>query len=208
MPDNSLYPPQIITLRPSVVILGEPEVDLLLDITSIRFTENRRRCKSLEVSVNNWDGASIDYKYSGGAQGNDLAHIGADIKFCCGSYTLALGKIASLAPDFGHGGPPTLTFSVNAHHAPRKAPSDVFTIAYGAELSEFHPVLYSDRSRIRAFGIADGSPLFIAGIKLTISAIGKIFNGTYSVTETIHTFNKEHGYRISFTCVKPVPQGT
>jgi len=197
---------QLTRALPSVMILGDPDLDLAQDLLSLQFCANTMRCKILEVLVNNWGSINnqIGYKYFGESQpqGGNSIQIGAKIKLSVGAFTMAVGNIITLAPNFPQDGPPTLSFSVDAHRPRQKISSDVFTITYGSGLREFHPVLHSGHSKIQAFGIADGSPQLIAGIQLKISSLGDVLNGTYSVTESTHTFDKEHGYRTSFTCVK------
>jgi hypothetical protein len=198
--------PQLIGARPNVIILGDPDLDLAQDIISLKFCANTARCKVLEVLINNWGNINnqFGYKYSGKSQsqGGDPIQIGVKIKLSFGTFTMAVGNIITLAPNFPEGSPPTLCFSVDAHRPRQKIPSDVFTIEYGGGLREFHPILHSGHSTIQGFGIADGSPKLIAGIKLKISNLGDVFNGTYSVTESTHTFDIEHGYQTSFACVK------
>ncbi len=200
---------QLTTAFPSVIILGDLELDLARDIISLQFCADTVRCKVLEVSVNNWGAINnqIGYKYSGGSQSQagDPIQIGAKVKLSFGPFSMAVGNIITLAPNFPQGGAPTLSFSVDAQRPRQKIPADVFTITYGGGLREFHPVLHSGQSKIQAFGIADGSPQLIAGIKLKISTLGDVINGTYSVTESTHTFDLQYGYRTSFTCVKHLP---
>jgi hypothetical protein len=214
MSNTSLDDPDIITGHPSIEINGDPSFDLFQDIISIRFSDNLTRIELLEVVVNNWGtiNGGIGFKYNGGTQGDDLVKIGTSIKLYCDTITLAVGTVATLAPSFCTGGPPTLLFSVDANRPHRSVHPGVFTVSYGMGLREFHPGLHktlvSGRSRIQATGITAGSPHLRAGVKLDISGVGRIFTGIYSVTESTHTFDDKSGYRTNFACVKLITRPT
>jgi hypothetical protein len=204
MPDISLYSPELVHLSPHVLVVGEQDLDLAQDIISLQFCASLTRCKVLEVLVNNWGTIDnqIGYKYSGKSQGSDPIRIGTKIKLSFGSFTLATGNITTLAPNFPDGSPPTLNFSVDAHRPRQRIHSEMFTIMYGSGLREFHPVFRSGHTRIQASGVADGSPQLIAGVKLILFGVGNVFQGTYSVTESTHTYDMSHGYQTRFACVK------
>lgn len=207
MSEISLDSPQLFGSSPRVIVLGESDLDLTQDILSFQLCYSRARSKILEVSVNNWGviNNTIGFKYSGRPQGNDPIYIGAKIELSFGSFTLAIGNVITLALDFPDGNPPTLSFSVDTHRPRQKAHSDVLTITYGKGLREFHPVLHSGHSTIHASGITDGSPQLIAGVKLKILGVGNVFQGTYSVTESKHTYDMTHGYKTKFVCAKDLP---
>lgn len=196
MPDTSLDSPQLIVPVPRVVILDSSNLDLAKDILSVQFCSSRAPCKALEVSVNN----SFDFRYSGRSQRDDPIHIGSEIGFSIGRFTLARGMVSSLGMSFPGDGPPTLTFSVDKNRILRKYRSNTFTIAYGRGLFEFHPVLNAGHPTINASGVANGTPQLMAGVKLEIFGVGNIYQGTYLVTESTHIYDLTHGYITRFTC--------
>lgn len=52
---------------------------------------------------------------------------------------------------------------------------------------------------IEAEGTCAGTPSLVAGSSITIEAAGERFNGTYFVTEAVHTYNLEEGYTTRFS---------
>lgn len=51
---------------------------------------------------------------------------------------------------------------------------------------------------VEAEGICIGMPTITAGVRVSISAVGDRFSGSYFVTGATHTFSQEEGYRTSF----------
>lgn len=54
-------------------------------------------------------------------------------------------------------------------------------------------------SFIEAEGFCQGTPELIAGVSVQISEVGKIFSGSYFVTNTQHLYNARQGYVTRFT---------
>jgi hypothetical protein len=52
-------------------------------------------------------------------------------------------------------------------------------------------------------GVATGDARIKVGARVTIGRLGTLFDGEYTVTETRHTFDGQHGYHTRFTVERP-----
>ena len=86
------------------------ERDVIWDVISVSYSDNLDRLDSFQVTLNNWDAHTRDFKYTD----TDLFDPGAEVELFMGyrdrgGLTLMLkGQIVSLSPDFPSGGQPTL----------------------------------------------------------------------------------------------------
>lgn len=84
--------------------------DVIRDVISVSYTDSLDKMDSFEITINNWDAETRDFKYSD----SDIFDPGAEVELYMGYYdrgglTLILrGQIVSLTPDFPAGGQPTL----------------------------------------------------------------------------------------------------
>jgi phage protein D len=100
--------------------------DVLRDITEITYTDNVKEIDSFEMTVNNWDPTTRDFKYVGSetaaslqqnTQQSQLQHLfepcgkSADLLMGYGGNLVVMltGNFTTMEPNFTSGGPPTLT---------------------------------------------------------------------------------------------------
>lgn len=87
--------------------------NVLRDVLSVSYTDSLNQMDSFQMTINNWDAETRDFKYND----SDLFKPGASVELYLGYYdrgglTLVMrGQIVSLSPDFPAGGQPTLKVS-------------------------------------------------------------------------------------------------
>lgn len=195
MPDITL-----VSQRLSLEVAGLSAGELLADTISIRYTESLTRDGMLEASLTNWGGSPPGYKYSEGS----ALRIGAQVKLSCGDVVLATGTISALAPHFTMDTGPTLAFTVVVRRPVAAGPGPAVALQYGTNLLEFHPVMQLTgnlrRQSVAATGVVSMLPMLRAGVRANVTGLGTRWSGTYSVTETTHSFDARQGYRVAFAC--------
>jgi phage protein D len=114
-----------------VKIAGHAQAQTVVrDITQASYKDNIQEIDSFELTVNNWDAATRDFKYSDG----DLFNPGKELELWMGYYgkenlrLMIRGQITALHPTFPAGGGSTLAISgVNLLHKLRtKQVSDTY----------------------------------------------------------------------------------
>src|SRR5439155_9878438 len=97
-----------------VKIEGRPQgQDVIKDILSVSYKDNIQELDSFDITINNWDAAKRDFKYSD----QKLFDPGKRIELWMGYYgnnrlrLMLKGQITSLRPSFPAGGGSTLTIS-------------------------------------------------------------------------------------------------
>jgi uncharacterized protein len=100
--------------------------DVINDVTQVSYQDSIDTVASFELTVNNWDAATLAFKYSD----TDLFNPGKKVELWMGYYgrdrmrLMLVGKIASLQPTFPASGQPTLTVSAqNLLHSLRSKQS-------------------------------------------------------------------------------------
>jgi hypothetical protein len=197
--DNGVSMPELISSRPLLAIDGQIDTDVSEDIISASFDDGINR---LRVMLNNWDTGS--YKYSDRA----LLRPGKRVELYVGPDAGNLrrlfdGKIAAIAPSFTSDKPSTVL--IEAVGLPEKAEAQI-KASLGKELHEFKPILSSGKTAIECSGTIMGIPGLRAGSTITISGVGQAFNGAYSVTKTVHSFDSQSGYKTHFVASTEKPQ--
>jgi hypothetical protein len=61
----------------------------------------------------------------------------------------------------------------------------------------------SARQFVTGHGVAEGDARLRVGTRLTLSGLGKLFEGKYYVTRVRHTFDTERGFRTAFAVERP-----
>jgi hypothetical protein len=201
VPENHFMPN--IRLTPQRLVLeisGLSAAQSAADVQSLRFVESLTRDGAIEATLINWGGSPSGYTYSEG----NAVQVGVQVKLTCGNVTLATGTIASVAPHFNVGVAPTFTFTATVKRPTASGSGTSLQLVYGMDLLEFHPALQPTgnlrRPSIAATGVASGLPALRAGVRLNINGLGSHWSGDYSVTETTHSFDVQHGYRVAFAC--------
>jgi hypothetical protein len=179
--------------RPMVTIEGTLHAELTTDMISVSMDS---RTKKLVITLANLSGSPPGYTYSDGT----LLIPGVHIALHFGSHnsmtTVFDGTITTLAPEFPDFSPPVLTITATGKPLPSK--QNTISIAYGADLSSFSPVL-SGRGPITCSGTTPGNPDIQTGTKLDVNGTGQRFSQTYTVTGTVHAFDLQKGYTTKFT---------
>jgi hypothetical protein len=195
MPNVQLTPQRLV-----LEIAGLSAADLFADVVSLRFVESLTRDGVIEATLTNWGGSPPGFKYSEG----NAVQVGVQVKLSCGNVMLATGTIASVAPHFNVGVLPTFSFTATVKRLTAGGSGTALQLTYGMDLLEFHPALQPTgnlrRPSIAATGVANGLPALRAGVRLNINGLGSHWSGDYSVTETTHSFEVQHGYRVAFAC--------
>jgi phage protein D len=97
------------------------ERDVVYDITQVSYKDTIKEIDSFEITINNWDAETRDFKYSD----RDLFNPGKKVELWMGYFgnlrLMLTGQITSLKPSFPSGGQPTLGISgLNVLHQLRK----------------------------------------------------------------------------------------
>lgn len=97
-----------------VKIAGRPQgQDVVRDILQVSYKDNIQEIDSFEITINNWDADTRDFKYSDG----DLFDPGKELELWMGYYRksklqlMVRGQITALRPSFPSGGASTLAIS-------------------------------------------------------------------------------------------------
>lgn len=97
--------------------------DVIRDITTVTYKDNIKEIDSFDMTINNWDAQTRDFKYSD----SKLFDPGQTIELWMGYFgqnrlrLMLTGEITSLRPSFPSGGQPTLVISgLNVLHRFRK----------------------------------------------------------------------------------------
>jgi phage protein D len=75
----------------------------------------------------------------------------------------------------------------------------------GEEAKAMAEARYRERARrfVTGSGSAEGNARIRVGTILTLSELGKMFNGDYYVVRVRHTYNSAHGFRTEFDVERP-----
>lgn len=179
--------------RPLLALNGATRPDLSVDIISLVCDSAPNR---MEVTLNNWDPATVSYKHSD----SHLFLPGTRITVFMGPSNQQVkvfeGTIASLAPHFMDASPSTVT--VIATGVSRITQSNVIPLPYGGGLRQFDPVLNASGT-VTCTGVAQGNPEIQVGTSLSITHVGPRFSQTFQVTQVVHAFDGIQGYITRFT---------
>ena len=108
------------------------------------------------------------------------------------------GNIASISPLNPEGGPPTLTFVVCGEKQP--ASNNLLSLTHGQGLREFKAILREKANVIEDTGVIFGiMPTLRTGTVVNISGIGHRFDGTYTVTGTVCSYEGTKGPATHFS---------
>lgn len=114
--------------------------DVVNDVISVSYTDDIAAIDSFEITINNWDARSRDFKYVD----SDLFEPGRQLELWLGyrggrggSHRMITGEITSLRPTFPAGGQPTLAVSgLNLlHRFRRKQVSESFENRTDSEIA-------------------------------------------------------------------------
>lgn len=179
--------------RPLLALNGATRPDLSVDIISLVFDSAPNR---MEVTLNNWDPATVSYKHSD----SHLFLPGTRITVFMGPSNQQVkvfeGTIASLAPHFMDASPSTVT--VIATGASRITKSNVIQLPFGGALRQFDPVLDASGT-VTCTGVTQGNPEIQVGTSLSVTGAGPGFSRTFQVTQVVHAFDGIQGYITRFT---------
>ncbi len=107
-----------------VKLQGRPAgQEIINDILQVTYKDDIEQVDSFDITINNWDADTLDFKYSDG----DLFNPGKKLELWMGYYgadpllLMIKGEITSLTPNFPSSGQPTLSISgLNLLHQLRK----------------------------------------------------------------------------------------
>jgi hypothetical protein len=170
--------------------------DFLNHLVSIRFSDSLSRKGVIEATL-------ADDRTPTFSPGSAL-QIGIQVTLPCDHTAMAAGTIVAVASHFGTDAGPTIGFTATMRRATDR-PASGLQLTWGTELLSFDVVeqaLRPARRPVIASGVAQGVPALRAGAALTVKGLGTRWSGDYAVSETTHTFDREHGYRVKFACAR------
>ncbi len=189
----TLRTPSVTYGRFQLAAEGKVHLDLSWDIIALNYDDT---LETTEINVNDWGYTNngVDYKYRNGG----LLELGTRISLFAtatlrgGPIKMSEGTIVSISPLNPDGGPPTLTFVVRGEKQP--ASNNSLSLTYGQELKEFKAILKEKENVIEGTGLISGiMPTLRTGAAVNINGLGHRFDGTYTVTGTVYSYDGMKG---------------
>jgi hypothetical protein len=184
-----------LSCRPSLFVEGTIQPAMNADILSSSYDD---ATGLMEITLNNWGTSATGvpgYKYSDARQFIPGTRITLQIDCGANHSKLGEGRIMAVSPKYLKSGPSTITISALVAVTSLMKPSQI-SLAYGSNLIEFYPVLKP--GVIEASGLISDAPELRKGMSVKVTGVGQRFEGSYSISGTLHTWDLSRGYQIQF----------
>ena len=184
-----------LSCRPSLSVEGTIQAAMNADILSSSYDD---ATGLIEITLNNWGKAATgvySYKYSDAKQFMPGNHIALQMDCGANHFKLGEGRITAVSPKYLRSGPSTVTISAQAAETSLMRPSQI-SLVYGANLIAFYPIL--KQGVIEASGLVSDAPELRKGMSVKVTGVGQRFEGSYSISGSLHTWDLSNGYQIQF----------
>jgi hypothetical protein len=181
--------------RPSIFIEGTTQPAMNADILSSSYDD---AMGLMEITLNNWGTSTTGvagYKYSDDRQFMPGTRIALQMDCGANHSKLGEGRIMAVSPKYLKSGPSTITISAQIAVTSLMKPSQI-SLVYGTNLIEFYAVL--KLRLVEASGLVSDAPELRKRMSVKVTGVGQRFEGSYSISGTLHTWDLSRGYQIQF----------